>query len=427
MEYVKILLDNLTKMYNISYRILNSNEDKDYSVNSPYLYAYFSEDINIIFDLSAASVSKNIFDKFIKYLTKSIHDILNQYKNSPTVILNTHDALTGVYNRMYFEDMLKKQKDAVIIAGDVNNLKVMNDVFGHHMGDQLLIIAAELMKKHAKEHYIIARCGGDEFNVIIPNGSIKEAKEYCNKIQQECKNYSDVQLLLKPQISLGYVKQQNDESIEDTLKRADDFMYINKTKIKEETNVIEELENKLYELDYANKEEMKYKLQIALSFGLYLNLPLITLADLALAIKIEEIGMLAVPKEIKFKEEPLTKEEIEIIKRHPETGFRLAKLDNNTLKIATTIYQCHEHYDGTGYPCGIKKESIDYLARLILLVTGYTKAYTNNISLGDDKAYELAIKDISEKTIYDPVLRKQFIEYMKNSRDIIQEKGEYDI
>lgn len=423
MNLIDTMLHNVVKVFKIQYKILDYLEEKGYSVDdSPSSYVYKVEDKVYMFDLSNTNVTKEQLGNIITLSLSLINDTVRACKENSDKDTSKYDVLTGVYNRAYFEEQLKTLSNVVLIAGDVNNLKVTNDVFGHKEGDELLITASRLLKKYAKPEYIIARCGGDEFNIIIPNGTVKEAKEYCDNIQKDCKAYVG-NLHLKPQIAFGYAKQNDNENMDDTFKRADDFMYKNKTYLKERSDVIKELELKMYELGYASKEEMMKKLKLAFSFGLHLGLSLSTLADLTIAIKIEEIGMLTVAPEIKFKEGELTDDEMKEIKKHPEVGFRLAKLDNSTLRVAQTIYQCHENFDGTGYPCGIQGEQIDYLARIIALITGYSAAYEKHKSKGEDIAFMEAINDINSSSVYDAIIKRQFIEYLEESRDIRQ-KGE---
>lgn len=59
---------------------------------------------------------------------------------------------------------------------DVNNLKLTNDIFGHKFGDQLLAEIARIMKQESFDGFIIGRCGGDEFNILIPNGNRQDAE-----------------------------------------------------------------------------------------------------------------------------------------------------------------------------------------------------------------------------------------------------------
>lgn len=102
---------------------------------------------------------------------------LAEYKNSI-------DELTQLNSRNYFEKQVEKLDTlgitpVAVVVGDVNHLKITNDIFGHRHGDWLLKTIAEIMMEEAFDGYIICRCGGDEFNVLIPNANRADAEWYC--------------------------------------------------------------------------------------------------------------------------------------------------------------------------------------------------------------------------------------------------------
>ena len=121
--------------------------------------------------------------------------------------LNNHDSLTGLFNRRYFEKLLKNHDSETylpssMIFGDVNGLKLANDVFGHAVGDQLLVIIAETLKNVCRETDFVARVGGDEFVIFLPKTDSKEAGAITTRIQEELskKQVSAV----KCDLSIGY-------------------------------------------------------------------------------------------------------------------------------------------------------------------------------------------------------------------------------
>lgn len=102
--------------------------------------------------------------------------------------LSYHDALTGLYNRMFFEEELRRINDRhnlpiSIIMCDVNGLKLTNDVFGHAYGDLLLKKAASTLRLHCRPVDIICRIGGDEFVVLLPKTHKEETEGIMNRIQ----------------------------------------------------------------------------------------------------------------------------------------------------------------------------------------------------------------------------------------------------
>jgi diguanylate cyclase (GGDEF)-like protein len=95
--------------------------------------------------------------------------------------LSYHDELTGLYNRRYIEGESKKldlpgNSPMAVIMGDVNGLKIINDIFGHEVGDHLLKKVAEILKENCRKRDIIARWGGDEFLILMPHTSAKTAR-----------------------------------------------------------------------------------------------------------------------------------------------------------------------------------------------------------------------------------------------------------
>ena len=103
-----------------------------------------------------------------------------------------HDKLTGLYNRAYFEEELERLNNSrllpiSVIMGDVNNLKVINDTFGHQHGDQLLIKIADILRSTFRKSDVISRFGGDEFSIILPNTSYEKGVEIINRVKKPVK------------------------------------------------------------------------------------------------------------------------------------------------------------------------------------------------------------------------------------------------
>ncbi|MGE5544920.1 MAG: PAS domain S-box protein, partial [Bacillota bacterium] len=131
--------------------------------------------------------------------------------------LSYHDHLTGLYNRRFIEEEMIRldtscQFPIAVIMGDVNGLKLTNDVFGHQAGDQLLKSMAEVLQESCRPGDIIARWGGDEFLIMLPHTTAAQAQEIMERITARCraKNVGDMNL----NVSLGCaVKTSEDESL----------------------------------------------------------------------------------------------------------------------------------------------------------------------------------------------------------------------
>ena len=147
--------------------------------------------------------------------------------------LGTHDVMTELYNRAFFEETLRdleatRQDRIAVLVMDLNNLKPTNDRYGHQAGDKLIRRTAEVLKAGAAENTITARIGGDEFVVLMPGASLVEANALIDRIQSlvvmNNKFYGEPELSL----SLGAAVSKPGISLEKVISQADDEMYRNK-------------------------------------------------------------------------------------------------------------------------------------------------------------------------------------------------------
>ncbi len=142
-----------------------------------------------------------------------------------------HDTLTGLYNRAFYYEFLKKhnvyRENCFLIMLDVNNLKLCNDTMGHDWGDELLRNSAVLIKKAFPIGECI-RMGGDEFCVLLPESSEAECRLCLNTFDELLQNINQTKALPFPvSIAYGYANydSQTDIDFSDTLRRADKMMY----------------------------------------------------------------------------------------------------------------------------------------------------------------------------------------------------------
>ncbi|MEG6616105.1 sensor domain-containing diguanylate cyclase [Peptococcaceae bacterium 1198_IL3148] len=145
--------------------------------------------------------------------------------------ISFHDSLTGIYNRSYFEQEMhcleKGHCDPVgIIVCDVDGLKLVNDAWGHDAGDDLLTTAANVIKRASRKDDIVARIGGDEFVVLMPNSDYDTVKNSYDAIKAAIARYNATNPKLPLSISVGFaIKNGNAISLSDTFKKADQNMY----------------------------------------------------------------------------------------------------------------------------------------------------------------------------------------------------------
>lgn len=142
--------------------------------------------------------------------------------------LGTHDVMTGIYNRAFFEEQVVKHSETAVlgvIVADLDGLKAVNDNLGHQAGDKMIRRAAEVIKSAFHEDIMIARIGGDEFTVFLPGLNDEDLQKTLDQIRSliplNNKFYQGPQLNL----SLGAASRRKGEAIEKTLMRADAAMY----------------------------------------------------------------------------------------------------------------------------------------------------------------------------------------------------------
>ena len=150
-------------------------------------------------------------------------------KEEEITYLSYHDSLTGIYNRRYFEEEFQRLNverllPLTVVLGDVNDLKYVNDNYGHKKGDELLIEISRILKMSVRKEDIVARWGGDEFAIILPSTGYETAKQIVHRIEKNCEksHYTPG----PPSISMGFaVKTDTEESLDNIFVMAENRMY----------------------------------------------------------------------------------------------------------------------------------------------------------------------------------------------------------
>lgn len=345
-------------------------------------------------------------------------DITNRKESEKKIkYLSFHDKLTNLYNRAYFEEELARlntprQLPLSIIMGDLNGLKLINDTFGYSRGDSLLVTISKVLKDICRADDILARWGGDEFVILLPKTTQSDAEEITARIKGKCKEKSTKKMPLS--ISLGISTKKNpSQDISSILKETEDRMQ--SAKLLESRSmvrsIIDSIEGLLVEKSNETKLHTERIKDMSEKLGKATGLSAGQMDKLALLATLHDIGKIAIPEEILKKRGALTEKEWDIVKRHPETGYRIASATPELAHIADDILCCHERFNGTGYPHSLKGEDIPILSRIILIVDAYDV-------MTHDRAYKKAItknKAIEELkrcsgTQFDPRLIDKFID-----------------
>lgn len=389
------------------------------SFNSKEIQCYRKDNTPIYASLSAAPLRS--YTGSVNGILIIADDItLRQQNEEQLRYLSFHDSLTGLYNRAYFEEELKRlntvrQLPLSIIIGDVNGLKLVNDTFGHGEGDKYLLGIVQVLKDSCRKEDVICRWGGDEFAVLLPNTGGEVVSKICRRIQAACSETGGH--LIPLSISLGAItKEDESQDIQEMLKKAEDRMYRNKLvdSRRASTSVISALQKALAENTNETEEHALRLQSYALKLGYALELSFDELDDLTILCALHDIGMIALPAEITNKEGVFTPEEREIMKQHSETGYRIAKTVPHLTYIADKILAHHERWDGRGYPNGLKGVDIPLVSRIFTLVDAY-EAMTAGRPYRKARNSAVALEElqINAGSQFDPALVKIFVEIMK--------------
>jgi len=331
--------------------------------------------------------------------------------------LSFHDALTGLYNRRFYEEEVKRltterNMPISVIMGDVNGLKLVNDAFGHDKGDELLQMAAQAIKKACRADDIVARWGGDEFIVLLPKTSREQAETVIKRIRAL---YAEQHVnAIQLSISFGCDTLESiDGDIIRVIKNAEDSMYRDKTLETQSVrgNIIRTIVHTLHEKNPREEQHSIRVSDIAVRIAAALGFSEEVQGKVRGVGLLHDIGKIAIDQSILNKPGSLTPQEWDDMKRHPEIGYRLLSSSHETQELGEYILAHHERWDGTGYPKGLNGDAIPVIARIIAIADAYdamTSARAYKATLSEEQSIMEIRRNAGKQ--FDPCIAKVFIE-----------------
>lgn len=370
---------------------------------------------------------------------RSVHEALSAMRLALT------DPLTGLGNHRHFHERLQRDLDRAQVRGtpltvcliDVDNFKLINDRYGHPVGDRVLAQVAARLRQGGEAF----RLGGDEFALLLPGRSEHEALTIAESVLERvattaCEHGGPVS------VSAGIASYpQHGIERSELVRVADSALYWSKEHGKSRARVYRPDVVELAELRrLAGGADRSARLlaaaalaravderdaytgvhssevgELAARIATRLGLESEDIELIRLAGSLHDLGKLAIPEEILRKPGPLNEAERAVIERHPQIGFRM--LDSLGIDpVATWILHHHERWDGAGYPDRLAGEGIPLGARVLLVADAYDAMTTDRV-YSVRLTHEAAIRELERcaGTQFDPAVVAAFRDELSRS------------
>lgn len=292
----------------------------------------------------------------------SFRDITERKETEDRIEYMTyHDNLTGLYNRSFYKEIVgglnsAEQYPLSVLFIDLDKLKLVNDAFGHRVGDDLLVTVAKVLKESCREEDLVFRWGGDEIIILLPSTEEEEREKIRERILSSGRdaNFEPIDL----RFSVGGATErwlQKKDELDYLLQEAEEDMYEKKLEKQEEVSreILDSIEEKLEEKSSYVMAHSRRVEELARELGKELDMEKDELEKLGKVTRYHDIGKVAKGERTlqKFYKN-LTEEEKEELKTHCKVGYQIAKELRPLSGVARTILQHHEWWDGSGYPRG---------------------------------------------------------------------------
>ena len=327
--------------------------------------------------------------------------------------MSIYDSLTGLYNRNFFEEEMQRLSDRRhnplgFIICDLDGLKSINDTLGHQFGDQMIVNTADILRRNLRSSDIIARIGGDEFAVLLPQTPQEEVEQLIQRLHLSVEESNNAQPDSPVTLSMGYAIGEGSTVDKHSLYSvADNRMYGEKIQRKESarSSVFRTLTKSMQTRDFYTEGHCDRLLELAASLVRTLEISKDFINDLFLLARFHDLGKLAVPDHILFKQGALNEEEWKQMRQHCEVGHRIASSIPELAPIADFILKHHECWDGRGYPLGLSGVDIPLHCRILSIIDAYD-AMTSERPYRNPMTREEALEELKRcsGTQFDPDL-----------------------
>lgn len=382
-------------------------------------------------------------DDDIEMLAKISRGLARTVENAQhytTTLEQAHsDELTGLLSHGFFHRRIDEEISRCsrfgnifsIVFIDLDLFKCYNDAFGHIAGDRILKEIAACIRMSIRSIDIPCRYGGDEFGVILTGSSIDDAYDVGERIRKTVEGRME-SLGIAITCSIGVASWPASGATKESLiLAADSALYWSKHSGRNRVSLASSVMSTL-KFDYTNEEEIieavhalaatvdardhytyghskktsEYAVRIAQELGYSAD----RIAKLRAAALLHDIGKIRVPDNILFKPGPLASDEWVAIREHPKFGVAILKHIKGLSGCVPIIQHHHEHFDGQGYPAGLKGGDIPLDARILAVADAYDAMTSPRPYRPDKLLHEDALRELirCSGTYFDPEVVRAF-------------------
>ncbi|GAA1886027.1 hypothetical protein GCM10009687_63190 [Asanoa iriomotensis] len=313
------------------------------------------------------------------------------------------DGLTGVYNRRFFQEMLRIEAERAdrtdtplsVVLLDLDEFKKVNDGYGHPAGDAVLAQIADRIRGSVRASDIVARYGGEEFGCLLPGVNEEVAVEIAEQIRQSISRSEvavgqgrNVRLTSSLGVATGGTRDSHPLADPDGLvNEADAALYRAKATGRNRVVAAGMLVDPVYadpdlppglvwladriDAQLSTHEHSTAVSRWSMLVAERLGLDMATLRRVAAAGRLHDIGKVTVADAVLRKALPLTAGEWEQLRRHPDESARLLTDLGGRPDLAAVVAAHHERFDGTGYPRGLAGTGIPIEARIVTVTDAW--------------------------------------------------------
>lgn len=439
--------------------------------------------------LNVESRSENAFLEEEVLILQTLADLLSTALHNVFVFQKMEhqsitDSLTGIKTRRFFTEAVQSEfkrasrsgRPFSVVLIDLDKFKEVNDTMGHLEGDLVLARIGRLLDQKVRQSNVVARYGGDEFMVLMPETGVEQASILSERLR--------LWIATDPMLNERHITGSfgvaefplHGSTVEDIIREADAGMYISKRsggnrvstvaatlqndpQTEQRQMIAAHLEALLQRehipsageivtalkrfSEYLPAEKLRDALMDALrtinqtvesrelhalghsdavcsyarAIGHELSFGEREMDDLTFAAQVHDVGKIVVPERLLNKATPLSFDEFQLVKSHPVVGANLVDTVPDSKNVRDWILYHQERYDGGGYPNGLQGEEIPLGARIIAVAEAYVNMTTDR-AYADAKSPAEAMLELEKAsgTQFDGMLVRVLIRQLKGQR-----------